>query len=179
MFRFGTFTASATQKHIFGLTFFLIVSNSFCSMDLRICAHVRTSNWQFVTSYRGYNIYDRIDREFCLRLCSNGRSNALSQEFPHMPACLKCHKAGTITLFGFIINHSEVVDEPGNSDLYVDFFIVRNLIILSDLDCASWTVHSSIPAISSQIRPSTWRCWQEEVYRRQNLWMDTQKIATR
>jgi hypothetical protein len=55
-----------------------------CSLDIPICSHLRTSDWQVATCYRGFNTFAKFDQKFLPGICLHGRSDALSPDAPHM-----------------------------------------------------------------------------------------------
>jgi hypothetical protein len=99
--------------------------------------------------------------------------------WPHMAPCLKCHRAGTFTLFGFRTRHlDDGGAPPGESILYLNFCIIRDLTGLSDLTSPSWTEHSFNSSIPSQIRPFAWRHWLEEWYHKKVQWLEIEGMNT-
>lgn len=165
--------AEASIRHLFHPH---RIEQLLCSLDVPICAHLRTSDWQVATCYRGYNLFKKLDQAFTPDHCHNDRSNALSPDTPHTAPCLKCHKAGTQTLFGFNTAHANATG--GGNILILELCIIRNLTGLTDLDSPSWEMHSSTPAIPSEIRPYSWDCWQDERDRMTQLWMDALEVGT-
>jgi hypothetical protein len=106
-----------------------------CSLNIPICIHLRTSDWQVATCYRGYNIFKKLDEKFRSGYCHNNRNNPLSPDAPHMAPCLKCHGAGTHTLFGFTTIHIEM---DGEECLFLELCIIRDLTGVNELETPSW-----------------------------------------
>lgn len=138
------------------------------SLDLPICAHLRTCDWQVATCYRGYNMFTRSGQAHIPYYCFNNRSNAISSDAPHMAACLKCHRDGTHTLFGFSTVHHL---SNGKTFLSLEFDVVRDLTGLENIDSSSWRLHSFKPAILAEIT-TWWPIWEPEKAKITQLWTE-------